>query len=374
MSKIVMIANTDWFMFNFNKNLIVKLLNEGHAISVITPHGPYSDQLKDLGASIRNIEMQRGFEHPRDLINNLKRISSYIKEIRPDIVVAFTVKAVLYLLIIDWLQGQTKKVFVLTGLGRLFLEEKLRYKLLRSIFIMLLKRAITHSNNKLVVLNNGDQAEISKLLNVSKTVVKQMNGHGVDISKFSRKKLVSDPSRPLKVLMPSRIKFEKGIIEFLEAARTVHTVQPETFEFYICGEFDLASSVMSEDEWLQKCNEYQVRWMGASHDMNSVYEYVDIVVLPSYREGLPTVLLEAGLKGLSCIASNVNGCKDIITNDIDGLLVEARNPAALSQAVIRLADVGERNRFSRNLHHKVVSKFTIEPVFDEFKRILDIKY
>ena len=192
-----------------------------------------------------------------------------------------------------------------------------------------------------------------------------IKGSGVNLNDF---KLVSEPtSFPPIVCLPSRMLWDKGIGEFIEAVRMLKSYDLENVRFVLAGGIDTENPANIPQKQLQEwVSEGIVEWWGYQTDMPNLLSKVTIVVLPSYKEGLPKVLLEASAIGRAIITTDVVGCREIIKNDYNGILVPPQNAVALAKAISKLLFDSElRKKYIENGFASVKHNFTIEIVTEQ---------
>jgi len=163
---------------------------------------------------------------------------------------------------------------------------------------------------------------------------------------------------PFRVLLPARLLWHKGLKEYLDAAQILQS-QGRAVECLLAGEPDPSNPTSVPEaavrQWVERG---LVHWLGYVEDMPALYRTVDAVVLPSYREGLPKVLVEGGASGLPLITTDVPGCREVVSDGVDGLLVPARDPQALAAAIARLQDEPDlRSALGQAARAKVLAKF-----------------
>lgn len=369
--KILFISNTDWFMYNFNSRLLSELRRRGYEISVSFPEGRYGNYFSKRNYPLYYIRLSRGLDNPLKLLRSLRYLLLVVRKDDPDIIVGFTFKAVICLALLEPLLRGRGKLLVLPGFGRLFVDTSRKMQVIRYFCVLLLKVILQNRKNKLLVLNNSDHDELKQILRLPDERLQVLSGHGVSPEEFPFVEKTPRVGNVIRVVMPARVRIDKGVNEFLMAAKLVRKLDPKRFVFIIAGSFDEEFMEMKKAAWIDVCKESGVAWIGHSENMNEVYDESDIVVLPSYREGLPTVILEAGLKKIPVIVTDVPGCNDIVTHNEDGLVVPKCNPQALATAIMSLSCDEKRKGLAAALHCKILGKYTVEKVTDQFEVLLD---
>lgn len=330
--KILILANSDNGLYNFRKELIQELINPGKYLTdrvdepaevyIALPNGKRIDELKELGCKFIDIPIER---HGTNPIHELKLYRKYItvlKKIRPDIVFTYTIKPNLY-------GGMAcKKLNIpclmnITGLGTAVENSGIMQKL-----IILLYRLAVPSAKKIFFQNSeNEQYFADQGLSVEKHCM--IPGSGVNLDKF----VVSDyPSEEtIEFVFISRIMKEKGIDQYLEAAKCIRNKYPYT-KFHICGDCEAEYKGRLE----QYVNEHIVIYHGRVNDIPEVHKKTHCTIHPTYYpEGMSNVLLEACASGRPIITTDRSGCREIVDNGVNGFIVEQKNSDDLVEKIER---------------------------------------
>jgi glycosyltransferase involved in cell wall biosynthesis len=346
--KVILFANTDWFLYNYNLSLAKFLQGMGHEVILLSPAGSYVKFLEQAGFEWQKFNLSRKGMNPFSEIKIIQRLRTVMKGIHPDVVHNFTLKCVLY----GSLAGkkkQVKTINTITGLGYLFINHGIVAKIVRSFLIPVLRYAL--QDTTVIFLNETDKSYYLQHHIVQPEQVSIINGAGVDVEKFQPGRAEDHQNKTRNVIFPARLLKDKGIYEFIEAARITKQSHPEVV-FALVGSIDEGNpSSITNKELSSWQKEGIVEWWGWQHDMVKVYHQAFIVCLPSYREGLATSLLEAAACGVPIIATDVPGCKEIVQNKETGYLVPPRNAQALASSIIYavehpdlLAEMGRKGR------------------------------
>ncbi len=335
--KIVLFANTEWYLYNFRRSLALALRDAGHDVLLLSPDGPYGEKLRSLGLRWHPLPMDRRSLNPlREglLFVHLWRL---LRREQPEVVHSFTIKSAVYGSLAARLAGVPARVNAVAGMGYVFISDSLNARVLRPLVRTLLKLALGGRNARLVLQNPDDVALFARAGLVDESQVRMIPGSGVDCSRF-----LPDPNRQvelrLRVLLPARLLWDKGLAEYVQAARVMHS-QGRPIDFLLAGDPDPGNPAAVPEanvrEWVMQG---LVQWLGHVDDMPGLLRSVDIVALPSYREGLPKGLIEAAASGCALVTTDVPGCREVVTHNVDGLLVPVRDGNALAQAIARLQD------------------------------------
>lgn len=357
--KILLFANTDWYLFNFRRSLAVALRGAGHDVLLVSPDGPYGGRLRDLGFRWIPAPMVRSSLNPVREAALLTWLWRLIRDEQPDLIHGFTIKCAIYGSVAAKLAGVRARVNAVAGMGYVFTSEELRARLLRPFVRCLMRIAMDDGSARLILQNPDDVALFDRAGLVHPSRVRLIPGSGVDCVRFNPPAPpINRPSTTFRVLLPARLLWDKGLKEYVAAARLLRSRGRE-IEFLLAGEPDSGNPAAVPLATVEGWNsEGVVRWLGHVEDMPELYRSVEAVVLPSYREGLPKGLIEAAACGLPLVTTDVPGCREVVTNGVTGLLVPARNAEALADAIAALQDDPHlRERLGTAARQKAVSEF-----------------
>jgi glycosyltransferase involved in cell wall biosynthesis len=336
-SKIVLFANTDWYLYNFRLSLARALRSAGHEVLLLSPPGEYGARLKALGFRWLPVAMRRRSLNPLVEIALIWSLVRLFRDEAPDLVHGFTIKCALYGALAARLAAVRARISSVTGLGYVFISNDARAKLLRGPLRAALRFALGGKKARLIVQNETD---LRFFLDTGVATAERTHlipGSGVDCKRFAPRKGARRPG-PLRVLLASRLLSDKGIGEYVRAAQALKAAG-RNIEFLLAGDPDPGNpaSIAPEiiDGWraggILSC-------LGHVEDMAALYADVDVVVLPSYREGLSKTLIEAAACGKALITTDAPGCRDVVVHDHSGLLVPVRQWEPLEAAIARLDD------------------------------------
>lgn len=347
--KLILFANTDWYLYNFRRSLALKLRDAGHEVLLISPPGSYGERLRALGLCWQPVPMDRRSLNPLREAALLGHLLRLLRRERPDLVHSFTIKCAVYGSLAARLAGVPARVNAVAGMGYVFTSGALLARLLRPVVRGLLKLALGGRNARLILQNPDDVALFEHAGLIDSAHVRLIPGSGVDCARFvprDDRMNDRDDRRPrqhghdhsrLRVLLPARLLWDKGLAEYAEAARLLHE-RGVPVHLMLAGEPDSGNpAAVPESTVLGWANAGLLEWLGHVEDMPTLLQSVDVVVLPSYREGLPKGLIEAAACGCALIATDVPGCREVIDHEVSGLLVPVRNATAVADAVERLA-------------------------------------
>jgi glycosyltransferase involved in cell wall biosynthesis len=222
-----------------------------------------------------------------------------------------------------------------------------------------LRYALGGEGARLILQNPDDIAMFAQARLVKPEVVRLIPGSGVDCSRFTpAARDAREPAARFRVVLPARLLWDKGLAEYVEAARLLRD-RGEAIDFLLAGEPDPGNPAAVPEAAIRGwVDEGLVQWLGQVKDMPGLFRSVDAVVLPSYREGLPKGLIEAAACALPLVTTDVPGCREVVTDGEDGLLVPVRNAPALADAIARLrADPALCQRLGAAARRKALSQF-----------------
>lgn len=364
--KVLLFANTDWYLYNFRLALAECLRASGHDVVLVSPPGGYAQKLIERG--FRHIPFsfsRRGIVPTAELSVILRLYGLYRRE-KPDLAHHFTIKCVLYGSIAARLVGGLSVVNTIPGLGYVFLTGKLGPRVLRPLVKTLYRGAL--SGTHVVFQNPDDRSTFVNAGLVRRDFVHLIRGSGVDVDRFIPAERKDE--RAVRVLFAGRLLVSKGLSEFVEAARLAKICNPD-LRFVVAGEPDLGNpSSVAYETVLKWQNSGLVDFIGHSNDMPRVISAADIAVLPSYGEGLPRFLLEAASCGLPLIASDVPGCREIVRHGVNGYLVAVRDPIRLALAILALAGDPELRRVMGAESRRIVCReFSLVEVLRQTREV-----
>ena len=364
--KVLLFANTDWYLYNFRLGLAKFLRDNGFEVVMISPQGPYGPRLVAEGFRWIPLQMDRRSLNPWRELRLIAQIASILRAEKPALVHNFTIKCVVYGSLAARWAGVQARVNAVTGLGYVFIGQDFRARFLRPIVGALLKLAFNGIAARLIVQNQDDSAAFVDAGLVLKDFVRLIKGSGVDTSRFYPR-LEARPAGSLRVLLASRLLWDKGIGEYVEAARQIKR-QGLAVEFLLAGDIDSGNpaSVSADDVESWRAAGI-VRPLGHVEDMAVLLSDIDVMVLPSsYGEGVPRSLIEAAACGLPIITTDAPGCREIVEEGVNGYLVPVRDAHALADAIRRLsANPTLRQSMGLAGREKVLKEFDERIVFEK---------
>ncbi len=345
--KILLFANTDWYLYNFRLALAQALRARGDEVVLVSPDGPYAPKLREQDFRWICFPIARRGLNPLTEIKTIFRLIRLYRQETPQLVHHFTIKCVLYGSLASHLVGIRSVVNSVEGLGYVFTEGNGARGWLRGIIKVFYRLVLRGS---WVIFHNPDDQEFfleNRLIHPDQMTL--IRGSGVDLKRFSPRPFMD--GTPL-VILPARMLWDKGVKEFVDAAGKLKAEKVPA-RFALVGNSDDDNPVSVPVSQLQAWKEAgMIEWWGWQEKMEDVFEQASIVCLPTfYREGVPKTLIEAAACGRPIIASDVPGCREIVRPGENGLLVPIRDAGALAKALRGLLEspatrieMGKRSR------------------------------
>ncbi|MBS9719647.1 glycosyltransferase family 4 protein [Tianweitania sp. BSSL-BM11] len=352
--KVVMTVNAAWNIVNFRRSVLNGLIAAGHEVTVLAPPDDSVTELARLGAAFVPLTMNVKGLNPLDDLKLLGTFKRHLRDERPDIVLSYTIKNNVFGALAAKAYG-IPFIPNVSGLGTAFLSNGA----LRLLAETLYRRAF--SKLPIIFFQNGDD----RTLFVQRRLVhpeqgRLLPGSGIDLGQFAASDLPAQ-SKPTTFLMIARLLRDKGVVEFVEAARLIKSHLPET-RFQLLGaagsQNRSAIDLSTVQGWER---EGVVEYLGTTTDVRPFIEAAHCVVLPSYREGAPRTLIEAAAMARPLIATDVPGCRSIVDEDVTGFLCAPRSANSLAAAMKRFLDLPQQARTAMGL----AGRLKMEREFDQ---------
>ena len=325
--RILVLANNDVGLYRFRKDLLAAFLKIGYEVYISLPDGGFVPELVQLGCRYLNIPIDRRGMNP---LHDGKLFHQYrviLREIKPDLVITYTIKPNIYGGIACRMAHIPYAVNI-TGLGSAIENGGWLKKFVLALYKPALKDAkvIFFENT-----GNRDTLVAAGVVPNGRDVV--LNGAGVNLEDYPYQPYPQEGS--VHFLFVGRVMREKGVDEFFAAARRMKQTYGQQVEFHIAGSFEeVYKPAMDKLE-----QEEIVKYHGYQSDMKPIYAMASCVVLPSYHEGMSNVLLEAAASGRPLITSDIPGCREAVENGVSGYLCPVKNAGALYDAIQRFAEL-----------------------------------
>jgi glycosyltransferase involved in cell wall biosynthesis len=351
--RLLIVVNNPAFFLSHRLPLALGAKQAGFDVHVATMDGPSVPQIVAHGLTHHVIPLSRSGKHPVEEVRSIHALWRLFRKLRPQIVHAVTIKPVLYGGIAARLAGVPSYIAAVSGLGFIFTRRPGGVDFLRLAATMLYRLALGHPNSRVIFQNANDRDVLRAAGVVRPDQVVIIRGSGVDLDAFP---FVAEPEGPPRAIMASRLLIDKGVREFVEAARRT-SGHPSGLRWTLAGSPDPGNPAsIGEAELAGWQREGIVEFLGEREDIAVLYQQSHIVVLPSYREGLPKSLVEAAASGRAVVTTDVPGCRDAIEPGVSGLLVPAADAGALAEAVSRLADDAALRRQMAAAGHRLAEQ------------------
>ena len=353
--KIGFLSHLDLNLYLFRLPVMKELVNRGHKVYAIVPRGEVFEKFSDFGIEAVEYKIDRASLNPFNEVKTILEIREKVKALNLDILHSFTHKPNLY----GGFAGAKNFIQTVTGLGSFFIHDDLKSKIIKKVILSGYK--VTSKRAKKVIFQNSDDLEMFINLGIiprKKTVL--VRSSGIDTNEWTLEEKPQN-KKPI-VLMIARVIRDKGVKEFINAAEMLK----EKSEFWYVGDKDTGNKNAFEPDWKN------VKYLGFRKDIKDLIAKADIIVLPSYREGVPRTLLEAASMSKPIVTTNAPGCKEVVEDGVNGFLVPVKDSRSLAKKIEILIDNPKlREEFGKNSRIKAVNEFDIKAVVDKYLKVYE---
>lgn len=359
--RLLYLVTEDWYFVGHRLALANAARAAGFVVGVACRVDAHAERIRAAGIELLPLSLKREGRNPLAEARSIRDIARAYRSFRPDIVHHVALKPIVYGSIAARLARVPNIVNALTGLGYVFSSDDRRARWARPIVEAVYRRVLQRS--RVILQNRDDLAMLTSERVLRDEQCDLIPGAGVDLNAFSP---VPEPSGVALVVLPARMLRDKGVYEFVEAARTLKERQVPA-RYALVGEPDEANPASIPASQLQSwVAEGVVEWWGWQHDMAKVYGNAHLVCLPSYREGLPKALMEAAASARAVVTCDVPGCRDAIVAGESGLAVPARDARALADALqVLIVDPARRRAMAARGRRLAEERFSIERIAAE---------
>jgi glycosyltransferase involved in cell wall biosynthesis len=353
--RIVISINSAWNIYNFRAGLIKALIEHGYEVIAVAPDDEYAHRLHELGCKHVHLPMDSNGTHPgRDLLL-LARYYFLLRSMRPAAFLGYTIKPNVF--------GSTAAhalgipvVNNIAGLGATFIANNYLTKIVRGLYRFALKRS-----HRVFFQNEDDRQLFTDAGLVRGEMTYLLPGSGVDLTHYSPEPPAALAGRGFRFLLVGRMLKDKGVHEFVGAARIIRERFPHA-QFQLLGFIDAGNAnAVSSDEIMAWEEEGLVTYLGKTDNVRPYLSNADCIVLPSYREGVPRSLLEAAAMARPIIATDVVGCRDAVDDGVNGFLCEVRSASDLAEKMAQMMKLTPQRRMAMG----AAGRRKIEVEFDE---------
>jgi glycosyltransferase involved in cell wall biosynthesis len=331
--RIIFTANFDAFFLSHRLPIALEAQKSGYDIVVICENTGTAHLIIEHG--FKYIELPFKREKRLNLFREVYCICFLYKQykmLKPDLIHHISIKPVIYgSLVTRFMHNRIAIVNAFSGMGYLFTDSRKKFS---EFFLIPLFRFIFKQNRLKIILQNQDDLNLfleKKIVNVSQ--LELIKGSGVDLNKFAFSPIPELNNNSMRIILHARMLRDKGVFEFYEAARLIKKEFPQT-QFTLCGDIDKANPTSLTKEQLEQwTREGIVTWIGHQKKIREIIASHHLVVLPSYREGLPKSLIEACAIGRPIITTDTNGCRECVIPGYNGFLVPVKDSLKLAEAI-----------------------------------------
>lgn len=356
MKKVLILANNDVGLYNFRKELISELIKQKHEVFISLPYGKKVGELQKLGCRFIETKLDRRGTNPLNDGKLFMQYTNILSKVRPDVVLTYTVKPNLYGGIACRLKG-IPYICNVTGLGSGFLNKGLIQTIIKSL------SKISFTKAQCVMVQNSADMEMLKRYKMVKENSKLIPGSGVNLKEYE---VLPYPKEeiPIQFNFIARIMKDKGIDEYLEAAKVIKTKYPNVI-FNVIGplEQEYYKPVLKK-----YVDDKVIIYHGYQSNIKLFIDKSHCTINPSYTEGMSNVLLESAACGRPVIASDIPGCKEIINEEVNGYTFEVKNTSDLIVKIEKFIQLPHQNRvkMGRRSRKKVEEQFNREIIVKEY--------
>jgi glycosyltransferase involved in cell wall biosynthesis len=333
--KLFFIVNVDWFFLSHRKEIALNALNEGYEVHLATQFTNKLNEIQKLGIIVHPISLNRSNINLFDSIALFFNLFLLLFTCKPNIVHLITIKPIIFGGIVAKFLRIPLLIVSITGLGYIFTSKSFNSSISQYVIGKLYGFAISHKRIKIIFQNLDDVILLKKYILIEEDKIFLIQGSGVDLNKF---KYTPINKKFPKIILPARMIKDKGILEFISAARIIKKKNCNIVFQLVGGIDEYNPSRLTKNEIECWVKEGIIEWLGHCNDMSKVFSDSYLVVLPSYREGFPKVLMEAAACGRAIVTTDVPGCRDTIVNGKTGILVPIYDSEILANSIYSLIE------------------------------------
>lgn len=357
--KLLYFVSEDWYFCSHRLSLAVAAKDAGYDVAVVTRVTAHGERIRDAGLRLVPFEMSRRAMNPFLEVRVLWRLARVYRREKPDIVHHVAMKPVLYGTLAARVCGVRHVVNALAGMGWILASGTWLARIIKWSVLSLFRVILPRTS---VIVQNRDDAELIRDLGCHR--VHLIRGAGVDVAAIE---VSSEPPGPCVVLLAARMLWDKGVGEYVEAARILRA-RGASVRMLLIGDPDTSNPASIPRDTLRAWHDSgAVDWLGLRDDVPALLQRSHVVCLPSYyREGIPKFLLEGLAAGLPVVTTDTPGCRETVAEGVNGFLVPPRDALALADALDSLISDDKLRKSmglaSRNL---AISEFSSERIIAE---------
>lgn len=367
--KLIIVVNVDWFFLSHRLPIALEAIRRGWEVLLVCSDTGRFEEIKSNEITPINLEVDRSGKNIFKERKVIRQLESIYKEHKPDVVHHVTMKIAIYGSLAAKKAGISKVVNAISGLGFSFTAG--RKSITQRIILGLMNRAFKKRGQTFIFQNPDDEAMFQKLgLGEGNNSI-IIKGSGVNLDQFLETPLPSNEK--VRFVLTARMLKDKGVGEFVSAIEFSEKERPGRAEYHLVGGIDSDNPAgYSEQELKQLIQDTPVQWKGFQSDILKVLQDADVVVLPSYREGLPKSLIEAAAVGRPIITTDAVGCRECVDHEVNGFLVPVGDSQLMAEYIVRFIDEADlRIKMGKASREKAEREFSIESVIEKtFKAYL----
>jgi glycosyltransferase involved in cell wall biosynthesis len=334
--KILFSANTSWYLYNFRKNLIQSMVSRGWDVILVAPQDEYYWRIKLPGVKYIGLPIDRYGFSPFHAWSSVRNYYQIFKREKPNAIHLFTIKPVILGTIAARLAGIRKIVISITGLGYIFSSGHRLRKIVETVY----RSVLTSSRVDVILQNPDDEKLFQSFSRIQPSRIHLIKGSGVDLDSFKMNGHKPPPeldNDSLHFIMFCRMLWDKGVKEFVMAAELVKKHIPEA-QFHLIGGIETGSPNEVPKTWLEQYKNHEfIHWVDHVDDIRPWIAGSNVVVLPTYYgEGVPKSLIEAAALSKAIITTDIAGCREIVIDQKNGVLILPNSVDALRNAMLHL--------------------------------------
>ncbi|ODS13140.1 glycosyltransferase family 4 protein [Pseudoalteromonas tetraodonis] len=360
--KLLYIVNVDWFFISHRLPIALAAIEKGYEVHLACGVTDRKNKLESLGIIVHPVSLSRSGTSILKEIKVIKEINAVVKKVSPDVTHLVTIKGAVYGGLVTRFKKIKTRVASISGLGFVFIDKSIKARVLRFIVTKLYRLALNSDNTTVIFQNENDKQIFikNKIVQPEQSLI--IRGSGVDLTTYNAS---PEPSGEKVIMFLARLLKDKGLIEFCEAAILLKN-SGFIGRFVLVGDIDLHNpNSITQSELDHYIKSGAVEHWGFSNKVSETIAKSHIMVLPSYREGLPKSLIEAAACGRVVITTDVPGCRDAITPNVTGILIPLKSSEAIADAVLSLCKNNEKRiEMGRKGRELAEMCFDIEGVID----------
>lgn len=372
MARVAVLASSAPSLVNFRGPLLVDMVRAGHEVVGMAPSMETNirQSLAEMGVSsvpVRHLE-RTGLNPIKD-VRTLFYLRSVMSDIKPDVLLSYTAKPVIYGSIAATRAGVARIFSLITGLGYAFSGDSARQRALREVLFLLYRGALR--SNEAVFFQNPDDQEVFRRAGCLPPTVRAfvVNGSGIDLERFG---YVAPPEGPPRFIFVGRLLREKGVLELIEAAKLLRKTYPD-LRVQLVGPFDTNPGAVAKNRVWEAVSEGVIEYAGPTQDVRPFLVESSVLVHPSYREGTPRAVLEAMATGRPVVTTDVPGCRQTVVDGESGFLVPPRDTVKLAEAMERFITIPSLvEKMGRAARHRAEAEFDVRTVNQTMLRAMEL--